>query len=303
MTLGLSGAARLAAAALGSVFAALPATAQTKVAPPVAASAQAPVPRPPALASRNEAGIRWQSLTPSQRQSLAPLEREWTGIDASRKQKWLAIADRYPSLPPAERARITERMTEWARLTPAERGEVRLRYQEAQQVPAPARSERWQEYQKLPPDAKQQLAARAAASAAAPAPRSDPSARPGGPARETVQAKSNVVPNPALAQRPRSVAPTVVQAVPGATTRFITRPTTPPEHQQSGMPKIAATPEFVNRTTLLPRRGPQAAAVTTVPSVAPVAGPTAPARPSPPPAALAKPPAPVKSLEPGAAPR
>ena len=28
------------------------------------------------------------------------------------------------------------------------------------------------------------------------------------------------------------------------------------------MPKIAATPEFVNRSTLLPKRGPQAAAVT-----------------------------------------
>jgi hypothetical protein len=28
------------------------------------------------------------------------------------------------------------------------------------------------------------------------------------------------------------------------------------------MPKIAATPEFVNRATLLPKRGPQAAAVT-----------------------------------------
>jgi len=43
----------------------------------------------------------------------------------------------------------------------------------------------------------------------------------------------------------------------------ITRHPTPPPHQQTGMPKIAATPEFVNRSTLLPKRGPQAAAVTT----------------------------------------
>ena len=240
---------------------------------------QTPVPRPPfsTAAPRSEAGVRWQTLTPVQRQALAPLEREWSGIDAARKQKWLVIADRYPALPPQERTRITERMTEWARLTPAERGEVRLRYQEARQVPAPARSARWQEYQNLPPDAKQQLAARAAASAPAGVrPEAAPAARSAFPARDATQAKANVVPNPALVHPPRQVAPTVVQATPGATTRLITRPVTPPAHQQSGMPKIAATPEFVNRSTLLPRRGPQAAVVPPTPSVQPV--PPAPAR-------------------------
>jgi hypothetical protein len=34
----------------------------------------------------------------------------------------------------------------------------------------------------------------------------------------------------------------------------------PPVHQQTGLPKIAATPEFVNKATLLPQRGPQGAA-------------------------------------------
>lgn len=240
---------------------------------------QAPVPRPPftTAAPRAEAGVRWQGLTPVQRQALAPLEREWPSIDAPRKQKWLVIADRYPTLPAQERSRITERMTEWARLTPVERGEVRLRYQEARQVPAPARSERWQEYQKLPPDAKQQLAARAAASAPTSVrPEAAPGAKSAFPARDATQAKANVVPNPALAQRPRQVAPTVVQATPGATTRLITRPVTPPAHQESGMPKIAATPEFVNRSTLLPRRGPQAAVANSPPSAQPL--PATPAR-------------------------
>ena len=242
--------------------------------------AQAPVPHPPiaTTATRAEAGVRWQALTPVQRQALGPLEREWPGIAAARKQKWLVIADRYPTLPAPERTRITERMTEWARLTPAERGEVRLRYQEARQVPAPARSERWQEYQKLPADAKQQLAARAAGSAASGArPEPSPGAKPAFPARDATQAKANVVPNPALAQPPRQVSPTVVQATPGATTRLITRPVTPPAHQQSGMPKIAATPEFVNRSTLLPRRGPQAAAVAPAPPIHPIVTVPAPA--------------------------
>ncbi len=132
----------------------------------------------------------------------------------------------------------------------------------------PDRSERWRAYQALPPEQRQQLAARAASAASAPAtPRRSPAAA----ARDSKEAKFNVVPNPALGQSPRPVAPTMVQAAPGATTTVITRRPAPPAHQQSGMPKIATTPEFVNRSTLLPRRGPQAAAVTSAPRPAPPA--------------------------------
>lgn len=239
------------------------------------ASPKAPVPPPPfaVTAGRSEAGLPWKSLTPAQRQALAPLERDWSGIDAQRKQKWLQIADRYPALPPQEQARIAERMNEWARMTPAERGEARLRYQESQQVPD--RSAKWQEYQNLSPESRRELAARAAAASAPSRPDPFPGAKPVAPAGG---AKANLVPNPNLAQRPKPVAPTVVQATPGATTRFITRPAAPPEHQQSGMPKITATPEFVNRTTLLPKRGPQAAAIAPVPSTQPPAKPTPPAK-------------------------
>jgi hypothetical protein len=63
-----------------------------------------------------------------------------------------------------------------------------------------------------------------------------------------------------------------VQAGPGATTTLVTRRPTPPAHQQTGLPKIAATPEFVNKSTLLPQRGPQGAAVR------PVADPPVPPR-------------------------
>ncbi|TXC65912.1 DUF3106 domain-containing protein [Piscinibacter aquaticus] len=69
-----------------------------------------------------ETGTRWQDLSPSQRSALKPLERDWSGIDAARKQKWVEIANRYPSMPAAEQQRISERMTEWAKLSPAERG-------------------------------------------------------------------------------------------------------------------------------------------------------------------------------------
>lgn len=68
------------------------------------------------------------------------------------------------------------------------------------------------------------------------------------------------MPNPGYAAPARPVAPTMVQATPGATTTLVTRPPAPPPHQQTGLPKIAATPGFVDSKTLLPKRGPQGAA-------------------------------------------
>ena len=228
---------------------------------------------------RSEEGVRWQALSPAQREALAPLEREWPGIDASRKQKWLALSARFKTMAPAERARITERMQEWARLTPAERGQARLRFEEARQVPAPDRNARWQAYQALPPDARANLAARAASSASGTAEgsrREATGARASKSQRESRDAKANLVPSPAVTGTPKQVAPTLVQAAPGATTTLITRRPTPPVHQQIGMPKIAATPEFVNRSTLLPKRGPQAAVASPPPSAPPAAAASSP---------------------------
>ena len=206
-------------------------------------------------AARAEDGPRWQELAPAERSVLKPLERDWSSIDAARKQKWREIAARHPSLPPAEQARIKERMNDWAAMTPAERGRARLNYQEARQLSPQERQSRWEAYQALPEDQKKQFATRAAPAAAA---RSGEVPRKGAP--DTPQSKSNLVPNPAYAAPRKQVAPTVVQAQPGATTTLMSRQPAPPPHQQTGMPKIAATPGFVDKSTLLPKRGPQGAA-------------------------------------------
>ena len=202
-----------------------------------------------AATAHAEDGPRWQDLRPAERSVLKPLERDWASIDASRKQKWRDIAARHPSLPPAEQARISQRMTAWASMTPAERGRARLNFQEARQLTPQDRQARWDAYQALPPERRQQLATRAVPPA------------PPRPADDGSQGKSNIVPSPADAARRKPTAPTVVQAAPGATTTLITRkPSTPPSHQQPGMPKIAATPGFVDKSTLLPKRGAQGAA-------------------------------------------
>ena len=40
----------------------------------------------------------WEALTPAQRQALAPLQRDWPSLDASRQSKWLEVAARFPRM-------------------------------------------------------------------------------------------------------------------------------------------------------------------------------------------------------------
>jgi hypothetical protein len=133
-----------------------------------------------------------------------------------------------------------------------------LSFQESKQLTPEQKQQRWQAYQALPAEERRALAARArpgtdrahaAASAAAPLPVAAASRPPGGALRGDTRT--------ALV---KPVAPTIVQAKPGATTTLMTRPATPPAHQQPGQPKIAAKPGQVDRRTLLPQSGPQAAA-------------------------------------------
>lgn len=209
-----------------------------------------------------EQGVRWQDLSPAQRSVLKPLERDWSGIDLPRKQKWLELSARFPRMSADEQGRVQARMAEWAKMTPQQRGQARLNYQDAKQVPAKDRQARWESYQTLSPEQKRQLAARAApaATSAAAGSTRKPTLTGTSLGRETPQAKSNLVPNPAFAAPPKQVEPTLTRAGPGATTTLMSKRPVPPSHQQTGLPKIAATPEFVNKATLQPKRGPQAAA-------------------------------------------
>ena len=215
-----------------------------------------------------EQGPRFADLRAEQRIALKPLENEWPVISADAKQKWLKIASQFAAMPLDERARIQTRMSEWSRLSPSQRGQVRMQFQEATQAAPQNRQAQWEAYQALSAEQKRQLASRAAtvpansgSRATGTAQRAEPIAKP---AKDAALTKSNIVPNPNFAPPPRSVAPTVVQARPGATTNLISKRTAPPAHQQTGMPKIAASPGFVDASTLLPRRGPQGAAARSV---------------------------------------
>lgn len=199
--------------------------------------------------------VEWSKLAPAQRAALAPLERDWAHISAERQQKWLDVANRFGSMPPDERARTQQRMAEWASLPPQERARARLNFQEARQISPEERQRQWEAYRSLPPDQRRALADR----------NRSPSGRNGrGTESARSSEKSNVVraPAPTPAQ---PVGPTVVQRGGGATTNLVSKPAQPPLHQQAGLPKVAATPDFVDRATLLPQRGAQGAAVRPVP--------------------------------------
>lgn len=201
-------------------------------------------------------GPAWASLSAQQRKVLGPLEHDWSTIDAQRKTKWLEVAARFPGMPAGEQLRVQERMTEWARLTPVERGRARMSFQESKQFSPEQKQARWEAYQALPDDERRALAARnklqaervrspgsGTASVSAAQPKQTATARPAASAAVATQ-----------------VAPTVMQAKPGATTTLMTTSTLPPAHHRPGQPKIAAKPGQVDRSTLLPRSEPQAAA-------------------------------------------
>lgn len=224
-------------------------------------------------------GPAWSALKPAQREALKPLERDWASIDSLRRRKWLEIAERYPSMPAQDQARLQARMGEWARLTPLERSQLRLNFQEAKQAPVQNRQASWEAYQALLPEERRALAERAAPAASASsrsgqaAQKAVPSAPSDKLAREAPQPKSNTVPDRAPTAPPKPVAPSVVQAKPGATTTLMSRPPAPPAHQQTGLPKIAASPEYVDKKTLLPQQGAQHAGPRPVPASAPSARP------------------------------
>ncbi len=207
-----------------------------------------------AAASLTQAQTDWARLNPQQRSVLAPLERDWSRVTPAQQQKWLEVANRYNTLPPDEKARVQERMSEWSKLSPQDRARARLNFQEARQLGREERQQQWEAYRALPPEQRRELAERSRPADNAP----QRALRP--LADEPAGAKSNVVRAPA-APSAQPVGPTVVQRGAGATTNLVSKPTAPPLHQQAGLPKVAATPGFVDSATLLPKRGAQGAAV------------------------------------------
>jgi hypothetical protein len=152
-------------------------------------------------------------------------------------------------------------MTEWARMTPEERGRARLQFQEARQISPQERQARWDAYLALPAEERRALAesAKTVPKASRTAVR-NPAGEPLAPPSTVSVQKNNIVSAPSTPAAAKTVAPTVVQAKPGASTTLISKTATPPAHAQVGQPKIATGQDKVDRSTLLPQPRPQSAA-------------------------------------------
>jgi len=122
-----------------------------------------------AASSKTSAKPVWAELTAEQQQVLAPLKADSDSLEPERRQKWIAIAKRYPRMKPEEQERVTRRMQAWAKLTPEQRRQARENYKRLAKTPREDHKkdlrEKWAEYQALSPQERQSLV---------PAPSTDP---------------------------------------------------------------------------------------------------------------------------------
>ncbi len=115
-------------------------------------AAPAPVTAAPA------SSIQWNSLTPAQKQALAPLEKDWVSLGKERQQKWVVFAAKYQQMNPDDQKRTQDKMNAWSRLTPEQRLAARENYIRSNKYQPEQRKQKWDEYSQLPDDQKAQLA-------------------------------------------------------------------------------------------------------------------------------------------------
>jgi hypothetical protein len=189
----------------------------------VAAHAQ-PAPHPAAAASAASrgakaaapprSGVTWRELSVNQQKALTPLSPQWDTLNESQKRKWLAVSANFPKLSVEEQAKLHSRMAEWVALSPQQRTIARLNYGETRKLSADDKKAKWQAYQALSPEEKNNLAAKSAA-----------------PKPPTTAAAVRPVPKEKIAHLPQ-------RARPGP---------------EAKAPRIAAAPNQVDRNTLLPQ--------------------------------------------------
>ena len=110
--------------------------------------------------SQVRSGPAWSELSSQDKQLLAPLQPDWDKWDLLRKNKWLQMAKKYPTLPAAEQVRIRDQMVGWAHLSTQERQAARAKFKGLTQLPPEQRKDlqgKWQEYQSLPQEERQAL--------------------------------------------------------------------------------------------------------------------------------------------------
>jgi hypothetical protein len=97
-------------------------------------------------------------MSPERKEALKPLESKWEDIPLNQKRKWLAVADKIPSMKPDEKARVQKNMADWAKLTPDQRRQARENFKQVRDLPPEQRQAISQQYKALPEQQKKALA-------------------------------------------------------------------------------------------------------------------------------------------------
>lgn len=145
------------------------ATVQTLPASSATTPASAPTTSPAKVTKTKDAGVNtlipagfssldWNSLTVAQKIALQPLAANWATLSDAQKRKWISLSTNFPTMNPVEQAKLHARMAQWAALSAKQREQARLNFAELKEVAPEQKSEKWQAYQALSVQEKQELA-------------------------------------------------------------------------------------------------------------------------------------------------
>lgn len=129
--------------ALGSGVGALPAVAQRA---PASATSAAPHP--------------WSTLSPAQRDLLAPMQPRWDSIPPRHQAHMLERAKRWETFGPEEQAAVRKHLEHWEQMTPDERKRVRDNQRKFRELSPAQRAqlhETFKRFQQLPPAERDKL--------------------------------------------------------------------------------------------------------------------------------------------------
>lgn len=155
----------------------------------------APAQGTPAATARPASG-NWKQLKAHEQWALAPLASQWGVLTDTQRSKWLAIAQHFDKLSPAEQQVMQNRMTEWVSLSPIQRNQARLNFNTVQGLSKDEKKTRWDEYQALSDEDKRKLSSGLLAPSKTAAPTSKPSS-----AERLVQPTVRTLPAAALPPR------------------------------------------------------------------------------------------------------
>lgn len=105
----------------------------------------------------------WNELARDQQIALTPLKKAWPELTDGQRRKWIAVVKNFSNLSLADQEKIQDRMEDWAALKPAERERARDNFANSKLAAPTNKAGSWEEYQALPQEERNRLAAQAKA--------------------------------------------------------------------------------------------------------------------------------------------